>query len=193
MICQKSVQSELDLFTIPLTQTVIEKTNVEVLPISAISDTAALEFFIAGNGEVYIDLYTRLEITRPDGDAIANGVTVGLINYPGATIFPQVDVSFGDRLILQSLNTYSYHGIIECLMNYDRHTLESLFSAGLFYKYTAGHMDVTDPAGNNKGLTKRAAFTKASRVVEFLTSIHSDIFFQEKLMLNGVDIKIRIT
>ena len=52
-------------------------------------------------------------------------------------------------------------------------------------------MDVADPAGNNKGL--RAAFTKDSRVVELLTPIHSDIFFQEKLMLNSVDIKIRMT
>ena len=54
-------------------------------------------------------------------------------------------------------------------------------------------MDVADPAGNNKGLTKRAAFTKDSRVVELFKPILSDIFFQEKLMLNGVDIKIRMT
>ena len=40
---------------------------------------------------------------------------------------------------------------------------------------------------------KRAAFTNASNVIELLAPIHSDIFFQEKLMLNGVDIKIRMT
>lgn len=49
-----------------------KKTHVEILPISALSDTAPLEFFIAGNGEDYIDLnntllFTRLKITRPDG------------------------------------------------------------------------------------------------------------------------------
>lgn len=54
-------------------------------------------------------------------------------------------------------------------------------------------MDITDPAGENRGLTKRAAFSNASNVVEMLSPIHSDIFFQEKLMLNGVDIKIRMT
>ncbi len=54
-------------------------------------------------------------------------------------------------------------------------------------------MDATDPAGPNVGLMKRAAFTTASNVVELLAPIHSDIFFQEKLMLNGVDIKIRMT
>ena len=166
--------------------------------ISALSDTTPLEFFIAGNGEDYIDLnntllFTRIKITKPDGTAIPEGATVGLVNYPGCTIYSQVDVSLGDRLISQGSNTYPYRCIIECLMNYDRQTLESLFSAGLFYKDTVGHMDVGDPTGANKGLTKRASFTNGGNVVELLTPLHSDIFFQEKLMLNNVDIRIRLT
>ncbi len=54
-------------------------------------------------------------------------------------------------------------------------------------------MDATDPAGEYAGLMKRAAFTSACNVVELLAPIYSDIFFQEKFMLNGVDIKIRMT
>lgn len=73
-------------------------------------------------------------------------------------------------------------------------TLLKRFSLlGFFTRISAGHMDVTNPAGENQGLTKRAAFINASNVVELLTPIRSDIFFQEKLMLNGVDIKIRMT
>ncbi len=53
-------------------------------------------------------------------------------------------------------------------------------------------MDETDPVVRNAGLTKRSLYTTGSRVVELLAPIHSDIFFQEKLMLNGVDIKIRM-
>jgi len=45
------IKSELDLFSVPLTQTVIEKNGyLEVSPLSAISGSAPLEFFIAGNG-----------------------------------------------------------------------------------------------------------------------------------------------
>lgn len=193
------IKSELDLFTVPLTQTAIEKnTYVEVPPITAITDNSPLEFFIAGTGEDYTDLnntllYTRVKITGPDGSNIPDGAPVGLINYPGACIFSQVDVSLGDRLVSQSSNTYPYRCIVEALMNYGKDTLESNFSPGLFYKDTAGHMDITDPAGANAGLTKRAAFTNASNIVELLAPIHSDIFFQEKLLLNGVDIKIRMT
>ncbi len=104
----------------------------------------------------------------------------------------KVDVSLGARPITQSSSTYPYRCLIEALINFGRDTLESVFSAGLFYRDTAGHMDATDPAGPNVGLMKRAAFTTASNVVELSAPIHSDIFFQEKLMLNGVDIKIRM-
>lgn len=52
-------------------------------------------------------------------------------------------------------------------------------------------MDETDPVGHNNGLTKRSRNTTGSKVVELLALIHSNIFFQEKCMLNGTDIKIR--
>ena len=54
-------------------------------------------------------------------------------------------------------------------------------------------MDVGNPEGDNVGFTKRATFTEGSNVVELLAPIHSDLFFQEKLMLNGIDIKIRLS
>ncbi len=190
------IKSELDLFTVPMTQTVIEKNAyLEVPPLSAISDTSPLEFFIAGTGEDYIDLnntmlFLHLKITRPNGVDIADTAKVSLINYSGATIFSQVNVSLGDRLISQSSSTYPYRCIIESLLNYSKDTLESLFSAGLFFKDTVGQIDENDSVGRNAGLTKRWIYTAGSKVVKLLVPIHSDIFFQEKLMLNGVDIKI---
>ncbi|XP_026104439.1 uncharacterized protein F54H12.2-like [Carassius auratus] len=191
------IKSELDLFTVPLTQTVIEKNGyLEVAPLSAISYSAPLEFFIAGNGDDYLDLnntmlYLRVKITGPDGADIAHPAKVGPINYLAATMFSQVDVTLGDRLISQSSGTHPYRCIIESLLNYGKDTLESIFSAGLFHKDTAGHMDVHDPAGRNEGLTKRSLYTGRSSEVELLAPIHSDIFFQEKLLINGLDLKLR--
>ncbi len=59
------IKSELDLFTVPMTQTVIEKNSyLEVAPLSAISESSPLEFFIAGTGEDYIDLNNTLLFLR---------------------------------------------------------------------------------------------------------------------------------
>ena len=161
------------------------------------SDNGPLEFYVAGNGEDYLDLnntflHLRCKITNPDGSNIANDAKVGVVNYPIASLFSQVDVMLGDRLISQSSNTYSYRSIIEIISNFARESLETQFSAGLFYKDTAGQMDVTDPQGRNNGFKTRALFSAESKTFDLMGHIHSDIFFQDKLLLNGVDLKIKM-
>ena len=47
-------------------------------------------------------------------------------------------------------------------------------------------------ADGNNGLTKRATFTARSAEVDMIGSIHSDIFFQQRYMLNEVNTKIKL-
>ena len=54
---KECVKTELDLFTVPYTQTSIEKsTFVEIPPMSALTDAGPIEFFISACGEDYLDL-----------------------------------------------------------------------------------------------------------------------------------------
>ncbi|XP_053112169.1 uncharacterized protein F54H12.2-like [Hemicordylus capensis] len=78
-------------------------------------------------------------------------------------------------------------------MNYSENTLATQFSAGLFYKDTAAHQDGRTLDGGNSGFIERAAFMARSRKVDLLGRLHADLFFQEKLLLNGVDVKIKLT
>lgn len=191
-------KSELDIFTLPYTQTSIEKyTYVEIPPLSTVTDNGPLEFYVAGNGEDYLDLnntflHLRCKITNADGTDLANDAKVGVVNYPIASLFSQVDVMLGDRLISQSSNTYPYRAIMELLLNYGKNALETQYSAGLFYKDTAGHLDSTDPQGRNSGFKNRYSFSSESKTFDLIGHIHSDIFFQDKLLLNGVDLKIKM-
>lgn len=191
------VKSELDIYTVPVTQVSVDRsTYQEIPPVSAITETAPIEFYVTGSSEDYIDLnnthiFIRAKITKSDGTNIANDAKVGFVNYPGASIFSQVDIMLGDTLITHSSSTYPYRALFECLLNYTPDTLSSQFGCGLFAKDTAGSMDATDPAGDNKGLAARAGHTERSRVVELIAPIHADMFFQEKLLINGVDIKIK--
>lgn len=191
------VKTELDLFTVPYTQTSIEKsTFIEIPPVSAITDGGPIEFYISSSGEDYLDLndsyiYTRVRITNADGSNLARDANVGFINYPGCTIFSQVDVNLGDRLISQSSNTYPYRGVIECLINYNKDTLDTQFSTGLFCKDTSSHMNDTSIEGENQGLVTRGGYTANSSIVELIAPVHADLFFQEKLLLNGIDLSLK--
>jgi hypothetical protein len=134
-------------------------------------------------------------MTKRDGTNIANDAKVSLINYPLATIFCQVDVTLGECLISQSSATYPYSAIMECLLNYPEDTLKTQFSAGLFSKDTAGvSMESKDSStGANKGLEARACYCAESREFHLLGPIHSDIFFQEHLLLNSVNLRLQLT
>lgn len=194
---QECTKTELDIFCVPYTQHSITKnTYHEIHPISAITGTAPIEFHLSGSSEEYIDLndtylYVRAKIVNADGSDLDVDAEVGFVNYPGCSLFSQVDIQLGDRLVTQASNTYPYRGVIECLLNYSPETLNSQFAAALFVKDTAAHMEVTDPEGTNDGLKQRSANTVLSSTVDIITPIHSDMFFQEKLLINGVDIKIK--
>nr|XP_048682074.1 uncharacterized protein F54H12.2-like [Caretta caretta] len=138
-------------------------------------------------------LYLCCKIVKRDGTELDADAEVGLVNYPVASIFSQLDVMLGDHLVSQSNNCYPYRAFIESVLNYSDDTLATQFSAGLFYKDTAGQQEDTDLDGENLGFVRHAKLTAQSRTVEILGHLHSDLFFQEKLLLNGVDVKIKLT
>lgn len=182
-----------------MTQLSIEdKKYQECQPLSALSDNSPIEFFIPGDGEKYLDLndtllHLRVKITEKDGAEIPADTAVGLINYPLNTIFSQCDVILGDRLISQSSSTHPYRAMIETLLNYSEDTLKSQFSAGLFYKDTAGDIDsIVTSNGPNRGLTQKAVFMDQSKEVDLLGPLHADIFFCERLLLSLVDLRIKL-
>ncbi|XP_066486028.1 uncharacterized protein F54H12.2-like [Tiliqua scincoides] len=196
---EECTKSELDLLQIAPTQNSIERSvYVEVPPLTAVMESSSLEFFIAGNGEDYMDLnnallYLRCKIVKVDGSNIDRQAEVVLVNYRIASIFSKLDVTLGERLISQSNNCYPYRAFIESVLNYSKDTLSSQFSAGLFYKGTPGEHDSVDLDCHNQGIIKRAGLTAESRKIELLGHLHVDLFFQEKLLLNGVDMKIKLT
>jgi len=66
----------------------------------------------------------------------------------------------------------------------------------LFYKDIPGKIDIMDPVADddaaNLGLKARYAFTKNSNTVDMMGPIHSDIFFQVRLILNGVNLRLKL-
>ena len=65
----------------------------------------------------------------------------------------------------------------------------------LFCKDTAGQMEEMDISADpvlNTGLGTRSEWTEMSKIVELQGRIHSDLFNQEKLILNDVDLMVKL-
>ena len=194
-------KSELDLFSVPPTQTSIEQASlVEYHPVSSLSDGAPIEFDISASGEDYIDLansqlYVRMKITKADGSPIAQDEKVGPINNILHSLFSQVDILLNGTQITDSSNTYAYRAYIEDVLSYGGEAKKSHLTCSLYYKDEAGKMDNNDPsvADANSGLVTRSAYTAGGREVDMVGRLHADIFFQSRYMLNEVNLKIKLT
>ena len=194
--------SQLDLFTVPPTQTsVVNGAWTEFFPVSSItSDTAPIEFNING-GDEYLDmsstiLQVQVKVTNADGTILEDQDAVGPVNLLLQSLFSQVDISLNGCLVSHSSSTYPYRAMFETLLNYGKDATESQLTSSLFYKDTASKMDNPNPfagGGNyNQGLRKRANMTSTSKVVDLSGPLHTDICFQGKYLLNGVDVKMKL-
>ena len=193
-------KSELELFTLPPTQTVIEKGQwVEFHPLANVTDGGPVEFNISGSGEDYLDLsqtqlYVKAKILKNDGTSIDEKSKVGPVNLLLHSMFSQVDISLNERLVSSSNNTYPYRAMIETLLNHGYDEKTSQLSSELFFKDIAGRLNVYDTAdaNPNEGFNKRAQMFKLSSSVDMIGRLHLDIFHQERLLLNMVDVKIKL-
>ncbi|XP_036438335.1 uncharacterized protein F54H12.2-like [Colossoma macropomum] len=70
---------------------------------------------------------------------------------------------------------------------------------GIFYSGVGGHLRRSEPFAfvphvqrDNEGLTWRSAYCERSRTFELMGHLHNDFAFQEKLLLNSVDVRIKL-
>lgn len=189
------LKSELELFTLPPTQTTIEGTQwVYYKPISSLTDDSPIEFVIPGQGDEYIDLAHTMLSMRVEIPAIAAVkdtpvASVGPVNNLLHSMFNQVDVFLNQKLVSPPNNAYAYRAYIETLLNYGFGAKSSHLTSVLWYNDSATKMDDMDA---NSGLTNRKYLLTAGKSVDLLGHLHCDIFNQERFLLNGVEMRMRL-
>ena len=84
--------------------------------------------------------------------------------------------------------------MIETLLNYGRDAKLSQLLMATIYKDTPRKMDAVNPVADdaNMGLKARYAFTKESHTVDMIGLIHSNVFFQDRLYLKGVNLSLKL-
>ncbi|CAK1552208.1 unnamed protein product [Leptosia nina] len=190
------IKSELDLFALPSTQTSIESGIwIHYKPISSLADDGPIEFQVPGAGDDYIDLshtmiHIKAKIINQDLSKLISSTMVAPVNNWMHSLFNQLDVYLNQKLVSPPNNTYAYRSYIETLLNYGPAAKESHLTCGLWYEDTCGKMNSTD--NDNKGFVKRQAFVSESKEVEMIGHLHGDLFNQEKFLINGVEMSIKL-
>ena len=76
------------------------------------------------------------------------------------------------------------------MLSFGKEAKHSRLPSALWYRNTAGHFD--ERAYANVGYTKRKEMAAESRQIDVMEQLHLDLAFQNKFLLNGVEIRIRL-
>lgn len=199
------LKSELDLFSLPPTQTSIESSQwIHYKPVTSLSDDSPIEFVVPGHGEEYLDLtHTMLSLRiRVETPAVSTGQTpgtsssgetnVGPVNHLLHSIFNQIDVYFNQKLVSPPNNAYAYRAYIEALLNYSSPAKTSHLTSCLWDADTPGHMDEALESKGNPALVRRARYIRSGRALDLIGHLHCDVFNQDKFLINGVEVRMRL-
>ncbi len=199
------VNTELDLFTIPGTSFSYKDCQyVSYESTTSISDNGPIVFRIPKTDR-YLDLnltYLKLKfrIVKADGSHInhddGDGHAVSMINSCNS-FFSDVQVSFNEKIVSNDNGLYPLRCEIENTINYNSDTKTcSWMQCDIYAPDDAGKKDEIDPrkgAGGNSGLATRFEYVKNSKLVTAYTRLHVDVFRMDKVLLNNVDIQVKIT
>ena len=197
----EGVKSELDLFTVPPTQNCITNSHVvEHQPTASLDSGGPIEFLIPGSGDDYLDLantmlHVQAKVTRANGHAIDAGEVVAPVNNWLHSLWSQIDLYLNGTLVTSSSSSYAFRAYIETLLSYGVETKSTQLTNQLWYKDTASRMNAIELAvgpAPNFGFVKRREHIAGSRVVDMMGRLHLDMFMQDKFLINGVDVKIRL-
>ena len=203
------LKSELDIFSVPSTQTSIEQTVYKKYhPVSTVIGHSPLEFHVPATDEDYLDLqqsflYLKIRIQTglgqnikaPDTGNPSDASFVFPINYFVNTQFKNVDIYLSGTQISPNDNMYPYRAYLETLMTYGSDVKEGPLQTGLYYADTTDpnlyDKTVNDEDCVNVGARQRYLKTRYSNSVEMIGKIHNPLFNQPKLLLNKTDLRIK--
>lgn len=197
-----NLKSESDIFSIPSIQSTIEEGYFqEYRPITPLSNDAPIEFLIPAHTMEYLDLsftkiHIKAQITKINGDKLSNATTkdlgdvVGPVNNFLHSLFGNVQLFLNKKCISSSSNLYHYGAYIENLLNYGMDAKKTHLRSVIWEKDSYTHMD--SMTKDNKGFLCRKILFSESQIVDMEGVLHCDLFNQNKHLLNGVEMSLKL-
>ena len=174
------------------------------------NEYSSIEFCIPGNSLQYVDLantelHTELEITKANGDPLdtdppnyeESGLPIDMIHH---TMWSNVIVELNNNVVSFSNTNYMYKAAIETLLSHSHDSKINQLSV-IGFTGDEGHFDAihptNPPAGKdasylNRGLYRTSGWFRGNKSAQFAGPLLADICNQNRLILNGVDINIKL-
>ncbi len=162
-----------------------------------LNDGGPIQFVIPPTSNQFIDLrrtllHVEAKIVRKDGKAlVVADDKFGPVNLTLHSLFSQVDVELQQQLV-SSNQHYGYKAYLETILGFDKAANDTYLNTQVFTKDDSLKVDEYQDMALNVGLFARHALFGQGDVVDMEGPLMADICQQERLMLNGVEIGIKL-
>jgi len=138
-------------------------------------------------------MYVKLKVIKADRTNLGDDTVVAPTNLFLQSLFSQVDVYLNGTPVTTASDMYGYRAYIEMLLSYGEDAKKSQLTSSLFYKDDPHKFDILDLDGDNAntGFVKRRTFIQGSQQLDMIGCIHADLFFQDRYLINQVNVKLR--
>lgn len=197
-------KTETDLFSVPPIQSSIDEGKwITHTPINSLDRCTYLEFNVSADGSEYIDLANtflklgvRVVDTRPGQNDLHANCDVAPTNNFLHSLFSNVALSLNNTPVTVNNTNYPYRAYMENLLSYGSEAKKSYLQSEGFFKDTSNHMDDVianaDNVYTNKGFKQRRELVARSKQLDLKGKLHLDMFQQNRLLLNGVGVTLKL-
>jgi hypothetical protein len=200
--CLECTKSELDLFSIPPTQTSFEEGIWDTIePHPNYRENSTLRFDIPSTSTQYIDMpQTELHLKITLQQKKIGGTFEGLksdskklsvVNNLLHSLFKQVQVSLNNENVENSNDSYAYRAYMENLLCNSLETKNTILRNEGWIKDELSFDITTD--GDNSGFKKRADLLTENKQLHLAGRLHCDVFNINRYLLNSVKFAIVLT
>lgn len=194
----EALKSELDLFSVPYTQTsILSSVFTEYRPINSIEDQKTIEFNIPGNGEEYTDpsdihLNVKARILKSDGTVCKIDEKVTPVNGFLHSLFSEVSINLGNKLITSTDQEYPYKAYLGIMLSNNDIKKTKYLPLEMFYKDS--NTTELNPTNLTKGegLYQRHERSKGSKTMDMIGRLQSDVFNQNKFLPPTINLTIKL-
>jgi hypothetical protein len=198
---EECTKSELDLFSVPSIQTVVEEGQWDsVDPHSNYRQASTLRFDIPCTSNEYLDLsqtelHLHLKLYKEKNQLASEVKKISVVNNLLHSLFKQIQVSFNNQPIENTNDTYPYRAYLENLLCNNKESKETTLRGELWTNDTnleyAGEKDISTDKVNPGYVSRISKFV--NKEVHLAGRLHLDVFTLNKYMLNNVAITLQLT
>ena len=195
---------EYDFFGPTPMQNMVEGTTLtKHQPMAQIEQSQIIEYVVSTGpkqfilpNDMYLYVQLQFKLKKATAITVADWKKICPVNYLLGSLFKSVDIQIGEKQVTLAPQTYAYRSYFDSLINLGKNAHDTWLTCGLF-----DNTEITTLASKRNSVNEKRSTlirptdvsnTSDGKTIELFGKLHLDLAQQDKAILNGCTLKIRL-